>query len=78
MRHNYTYWDGLDYAIVRFVEERRETTIPAVMREIDPTIPEGTIRNRVRRLAAHGVIESERGNSPFYVLRPGAGLEMMA
>lgn len=78
MRHNNTYWDGLDAAIVRFVEDRRETTIPAVMREIDPTIPEGTIRNRVRRLTAHGVIESKRENGPFYVLRPGAGLEGVA
>lgn len=75
MRWNETVWDVLDYAIVQFVEQTPGTTIPAVVRAIGPTIPEGTIRNRVRRLEAHGVIQTERVLGRYLTLYPGAGLE---
>lgn len=75
MRWNEPIWDILDYAIVQIVEQNPGTTIPAVVREVGETIPEGTIRNRVRRLAAHNVIQTERVLNRYYVLSPGAGLE---
>jgi DNA-binding Lrp family transcriptional regulator len=75
MKWNEPIWDMLDYAIVQIVEQNPGTTIPTVMRAIGPTIPEGTIRNRVRRLAAHGVIRTDRVLGRYYVLHPGAGLE---
>mgnify|MGYP003818157477 CR=1 FL=1 len=75
MRWNEPIWDMLDYAIVQIVEQNPGTTIPAVVREVGETIPEGTIRNRVRRLAAHGVIRTDRVLGRYYVLHPGAGLE---
>lgn len=75
MRWNTTVWDVLDYAIVEYVEQCPGATIPSVMRGIDPTIPESTIRNRVRRLATHGAIRMDRILDRYYVLNPGAGLE---
>lgn len=75
MRWKEVNWDGLDYVIVQYVEQSPGTTIPAVARGIDPTIPINTIRNRVTRLAAHGAIRMDRILDRYYVLSPGAGLE---
>lgn len=75
MRYNEVIWDGLDFAIVLYVEQRPGATIPSVMRGIDPTIPENTMRNRIRRLASHGAIQMDRVLDRYYVLRPGRGLE---
>ncbi|MFA5409814.1 MAG: hypothetical protein WC343_13665 [Bacilli bacterium] len=75
MRWKEVNWDGLDFAIVRYVEQSPGTTIPAVARGIDVTIPINTIRNRVARLAAHGAIQMDRVLGRYYVLSPGAGLE---
>jgi len=75
MRFNEIFWDSLDFAIVQFVEGSPGTTIPNVMRAVDPTIPENTVRNRIRRLAAHEVIRMERVLDRYYILRPGVGLE---
>ena len=75
MRSKTVTWDGLDFAIVRYVEQSPGITIPDVMRGIDATIPINTIRNRVTRLAAHGVIQMDRVLGRYYVLTPGAGLE---
>lgn len=75
MQYHEPRWDGLDYLIVETVEAKPGMSIPAVWRAIDPTIPEGTLRNRVRKLSAHGVIESKRVLGRYYALHPGAGLE---
>ncbi|MCE5338876.1 MAG: hypothetical protein LLF90_09355 [Methanomicrobiaceae archaeon] len=77
MNHYNTCWDGLDYLIVETVEASPGMSIPAVGRAIDPTIPEGTVRNRVRKLSAYGIIKTERVLGRYYALHPGAGLELI-
>lgn len=72
-----TRWDTLDHLIVETVEACPGMSIPAVWRAIDETIPEGTVRNRIKKLSAFGIIESRRVLDRYYALHPGAGLEAL-
>lgn len=73
-----TRWDTLDHLIVETVEACPGISIPAVWRAIDETLSVGTVRNRVHRLNAFGVIEARRVLDRYYALHPGAGLEAIA
>lgn len=71
MRQRAMSLDDLDVLIVRTVVNQPGVGIPDVMAQVNPSIPQNTIRNRIRRLSGHKYLQTEKVLNRYYLLYPG-------